>query len=467
METLWYRADYVDAKSGNTFEIRNPADDSLVASNIQVAGSEDIDEAVAAATAAFNGPWRSLTGAQRGDLLHKFADLLNDHLDQVSSLETGSMGIPISVSRMFASVAVSYFHYYAGYADKLEGGAFPADDGVYKIVPERATGGSCLYCLMEHNRTIFRVEDRPSISHRQYWCPIQVIFKASEKSPLGALTLGRLFIKASFPPSVINLVTGGGETDQLLASHQKIRKISFTGSVAVGRKVQEAATKSNLKRVTLELRGKSPAIIFDDAGLDKAMSALRWYVDRYCLGKNSKTLTSATAASRVYVHESVVSEFVVGLKANFEGANRTLGQSPLDPQTVLRPVADSIQFNRVLDFIKDGERTAQLVTGDARIYREEIFGPVVVIKTFRTEDEVIALANNTEYGLSACLYTENISRALRVASKIESGTVAVNSAFLPSPSTAFSGFKQSGNGGRESSKYALHDYLQRNTIHIK
>uniref|UniRef100_A0A8H7K8C1 aldehyde dehydrogenase (NAD(+)) n=1 Tax=Bionectria ochroleuca TaxID=29856 RepID=A0A8H7K8C1_BIOOC len=441
---LFINNEYVDAKSGNTFEIRNPADDRLVASDIQVAGPEDVDDAVVAAIAAFNGPWRSLTGAQLSDLLHKFADLLNDHLDQ-----------------LFASVAASYFHYYARYADKLEGGAFPADNGVYKIVQNEPLGVVASIASWKTTALYFGWKIAPALATGN-----TVIFKASEKSPLGALALGRLFVKAGFPLGVVNL---------------KIRKISFTGSVAVGRKAQEAATKSNLKRVTLELGGKSPAIIFDDAGLDKAVSAIS---QGFLLNSGQV----CAAASRVYVHESVVSEFVAGLKANFEGANRTLGQSPLDPQTVLGPVADSIQFNRVLDFIKDGERTAQLVTGgkqkgtrgffieptifldpssDARIYREEIFGPVVVIKTFRTEDEVIALAKNTEYGLSACLYTENISRALRVASKIESETVAVNSAFLPSPSTAFGGFKQSGNGGRESGKYALHGYLQTKTIHIK
>ncbi|CAG9990386.1 unnamed protein product [Clonostachys byssicola] len=353
---------YVNSKSGNTFKIRNPADDSLVASDIHVAGPKDVDDAVAAATAAFNGPWRTLTGAQRGELLHKFADLLDDHLGQVAGLETQSMGIPISISKLFASVAVSYFHYYAGYADKLEGDAFPADDGVYKIVQNEPLGVVASIASWNTIPLYFGWKIAPALATGN-----TVIFKASEKSPLGALALGRLFVKAGFPPGIVNLVTGGGETGHLLASHQKIRKISFTGLVTVGRKVQEAATKSNLKRVTLELGGKSPAIVFDDADLDQAVSAIS---QGFLLNSGQV----CAAASRVYVHKSVVSEFVATLKANFEGA---------------------------------------------------------------------------------------------MASQIESGTVAVNSAFLPSPSTAFGGFKQSGNGGRESGKYALRDYLQTKTIHIK
>ncbi|QGA18857.1 hypothetical protein EYB26_006542 [Talaromyces marneffei] len=474
---LFINNEYVDAKSGETLEIHNPTDCSLVASNIHVAGEADVDDAVAAAEKAFKeGPWSQFTGAQRAELLNRFADIFEKNIDEIIRLESLAMGIPVGGGKMFAQAIPAYFRYYAGYADKLEGDVYPPDEGVYKFVQYEPLG--VVACIAAWNTThlYYAWKIAPALAAGN-----TVIFKTSEKSPLGGLFVGKLFTEAGFPPGVVNFVTGGGATGHLLAVHPKIRMISFTGSINAGRKVQEAAAKSNLKKVSLELGGKSPAIVFEDADLKNAVPNL-------AQGFLFNSAQVCAAASRLYVHESISSKLITVLKESFESISQGLGSSPLDPNTFMGPVADSVQFETIMRYIAEGKQSATLITGgkqkgdkgyfieptifvnpspDSKVLKEEIFGPVLVIQTFKTEEEVLGLANDTEYGLSASIYTENISRALRVASKIESGTVGINSVFRPDKSTAFGGYKQSGNGTRESGKYGLHDFMQAKSIHIK
>ncbi|KUL81642.1 hypothetical protein ZTR_09382 [Talaromyces verruculosus] len=474
---LFINNEYVEAKSGQTLEIHNPTDGSLVASNIHVAGEADVDDAVVAATKAFKeGPWSQLNGAKRADLLNKFADLFEKNIDEIVHLESLAMGIPVGGAKMFASAIPAYFRYYAGYADKIEGDVYPPEDGSYNFVQYEPLG--VVACISAWNATYlyYAWKIAPALAAGN-----TVIFKTSEKSPLGGLFVGKLFAEAGFPPGVVNFVTGGGATGHLLAAHLKIRMISFTGSTNAGRKVQEAAAKSNLKKVSLELGGKSPAIVFEDADLQNAVPNLAH-------GFLFNSGQVCAAASRLYVHESISTKLTAILKESFEAISQGLGSSPLDPKTFIGPVADSVQFETIMRYIEEGKKSAKLITGgnqkgdkgyfieptifvdpspDSKVLREEIFGPVLVIQTFKTEEEVIELANDTEYGLSAAIYTDNISRALRVASKIESGSVGINSVFRPDKSTAFGGYKQSGNGTRESGKYGLHDFMQAKTIHIK
>lgn len=243
---------------------------------------------------------------------------------------------------------------------------------------------------------------------------VQFIFKASEKSPLGVLALGKFFAEAGFPPGVVQFVSGDWKTGALLSSHLQISKISITGSLAAGLKVQEQAATSNLKDVTLELGGKSPAIVFNDANIEKALGGCS-------AGFLFNSGQVCAAASRVYVQEEVAPKFIEALKIEFEKSNDALGDDPTKATTVLGPVADEQQLNRVLDFIQKGKETATLITGggrkgttgcfvqptifldpasDSPIYKDEIFGPVLVVKTFKSEEEVIKLANNTTYGLA-------------------------------------------------------------------
>lgn len=306
------------------------------------------------------------------------------------------------------------------------------------------------------------------------------ILKSSEKSPLGLAAYGELVKEAGFPPGVINIVAGGGAVGAMLASHMKIQKIAFTGSAPAGRAVQIAATRSNMKRCTLELGGKSPALIFDDADIENAVTHCSTSFLR-----NSGQICHAS--SRIFVHEGIASEFIKKLKVAYEDATTKMGD-PAEASTLFGPLADMKQFERVMGFLQEGKNEAGLEVvvggermGDkgafvkptillnpsltSRLYTDEIFGPVVTIKTFKDEEEALKLANGTRYGLGSTLYTSDIARALRVASKIEAGCVGINSAFAASPQTPFGGFKESGYG-KESGVEGLKAYLQPKSIHI-
>lgn len=289
-----------------------------------------------------------------------------------------------------------------------------------------------------------------------------IVSKVSEFNPLSSLLMGELAIKAGFPPGVLNVVVGAIETGSVLSHHMKIRKISFTGSVAVGRKVQLAATNSNLKRVSLELGGKSPLLVFQDADINKAVADAT---------TNLLTLNGqgCILATRVYVHASIVDNFVQRMRAQLEAHAKTLGKGPLDSGTVSAPLAHHGQLARVLNFLEVGKTEAELVTGggrfgskgcyveptifykpkqDAEIMRKEIFGPVLCISTFEDEQSVIAAANNTEYGLGAYVYTKDLDRALRVSSQLEAGTVAVNTTATMHQNFPYGGFKSKNSRGR-------------------
>lgn len=305
-----------------------------------------------------------------------------------------------------------------------------------------------------------------------------VIFKASEKSPLAVLLLAPLFKTAGFPDGVVNIISGAGPTGSLLAEHMRIRMISFTGSGVVGRKILEASAKSNLKRVCLELGGKSPAIVFADADLKKAIPIV---------GQAILTLTGQVCicASRVLVQEEVYEEVVAGLKTFLEGSRKLIGD-PMDSKSMVGPLVDEGQFERVMGLISSGKEDAELAVGgerigkegffvqptlflkpgkEARIWREEIFGPVMMVSTFKTEEEAIEMANDTEYGLYAAIYTRDVAKALRVAGKVEAGTVIVNKGFQLDTNTAFGGWKMSGLG-REGGEYGLKEFLQEKSIKI-
>lgn len=290
---------------------------------------------------------------------------------------------------------------------------------------------------------------------------------------------GELLNDAGFPPGVINVLTGGGSVGSLLAHHMQISKIAFTGSAPAGRAVMAAAAKSNLKKVSLELGGKSPALIFDDADLDNAVEH-----SSTSFLRNSGQI--CFAASRVLVQENIAPKFIEAIKTAFENAAQKMGDPSLE-DTAFGPLADKKQFERVMSFMNGArEEGVQVLTGGQRkgdkgtfvqptiflnpgltskVYTDEIFGPAISLRTFRDEDEAIELANNTTYGLGSTIYTSDVARALRVASKLEAGTVGINSAFSTSPQTPFGGFKQSGYG-RESGPEGLKEYLQPKTIHI-
>lgn len=305
-----------------------------------------------------------------------------------------------------------------------------------------------------------------------------LIVKPSEKTPLGSLALAPLFEQAGFPKGCIQVITGAGETGALLSSHMRIRKVSFTGSIPTGKKIQAAAAQSNLKRVTLELGGKSPAVIFDDCNLDNAIT---WTINAI-LARSGQVCVAAT---RVYVQKSISEKFIEKYVEKMKAAASDLGD-PQDPSVKMGPLVDAGQLERVKAMVMRGKEEAELVVGgvqhgetgcymeptvflnpkaDAEIYKKEIFGPVSVVKTFETEEEVLKLANDTEYGLMSGVFTRDISRALRMSAKLDSGVVGVNCISYMNMQAPFGGRKQSGQG-REFGEYALRAFTEPKTILI-
>ncbi|KAJ4509656.1 hypothetical protein HRR83_007029 [Exophiala dermatitidis] len=471
---LFINNEYVNSSSGETLTIYNPSDDTLVTDKVQVAGEADVDRAVAAAKAAFPA-WSAMPGLQRAAIMLKLADLLEANAEKLGKLETICMGQPITVATGFVKGPAAIWRYYAGFAGKIAGESYPPEgDGSYKIVAYEPLGVCAGIAAWNATHTLAAWKMAPALAAGNTF-----VFKSSEKSPLGAAAYGDLIKEAGFPPGVINVVTGAGPVGALLASHMEIAKIAFTGSAAGGRAVQIAAAKSNLKHVSLELGGKSPALIFDDADLE---NALLHNSENFL--RNSGQI--CFASSRVLVQEGIAPKFIEGIKTYFENAAKKMGDPSL-PETTFGPLADKKQFERVMQFLKDGkaEGVEVLTGGDrlgdkgafvqptvllnpdlkSRVYTDEIFGPVISVKTFKTEEEGIRLANDTSYGLGATIYTSDIPRALRVASKIESGAVGVNQAFKNTPQVPFGGVKQSGYG-RESGYEGLRGYLHTKTISI-
>ena len=414
-----------------------------------------------------------MASSQRQKIMLKLADLLDENSVALMKLESIAMGQPTALGGLLGTYLGAITRYYAGWCDKLPGEMQPEDgDGQYKLIRYEPLGVCSGIAAWNATLIFLCFKAMPAVCTGNTF-----VFKSSEKSPLGSLAFGELIKKAGFPPGVINIISGPGSTGALLASHMEIKKISYTGSIAAGRKVQVAATNSNLKRVTLELGGKSPSIIFSDADLENALlqSSQNFLI-------NSGQI--CVAATRIFVHEDIAEKFTEGLKARFEMFKGTMGD-PLAKETFLGPLADKAQTERVQAFFdqakKDGVEflTGGKISGnyidptimknpplDSSVWKQEIFGPALGIRTFKTEEEAVELANDTNYGLSACVYTSDLARALRVSAQIESGTVAINSSFLPGITVPFGGWKESGNGGREGGYAAVKSYLESKTITI-
>lgn len=470
---LFINNQFVDAKSSERLTLKNPFDNSMITSDIHCAEQADVDIAVTAARTAFEG-WAAITPQSRSALLLKFADLIDRDTERIAQLESIGGGLGYSyVKSIHVPFCTKTLRYYAGWCDKLEGESFPAENGYLRIIRHEPVGVCAAIVAFNGPTIMFAMKAAPALASGN--C---IIVKASEKSPLSLLHLAKLAQEAGFPPGVLNVVNGTGTTGAALASHMDIDKISFTGSIAVARKISALASGSNFKKVTLELGGKSPTIIFPDANLD--------IVIPWCVRSITDSSGQAcVASSRVYVHDDIKDEFLARMKNQFESIHTTYGD-PFDQSKRNGPLIDEAQHKRVLGYIESGKKEATLLTGgekmlegcfvqptifidaesDAKIYKEEIFGPVVVINSFNDEAEVIKKANDTQYGLSGAVFTQDINRALRVAAQIKSGTVGINCCGMIDPQVPFGGFKQSGTG-RELGKYALREYTEPKTINIK
>ncbi|KAF5346462.1 hypothetical protein D9756_010076 [Leucocoprinus leucothites] len=422
--------------------------------------NKDVDIAVSAAQKAFKTTWGlKVPGAERGKLLSKLVELLEKHQDELAALEALNVGKSYLTARAAdLGSTIKTFRYYAGWADKIHGktieGAivpwnFPLHMISWKIAPALACGNT-------------------------------VVLKPSEITPLSALLLIDLIDQAGFPPGVINVVSGYGNTvGAAIAAHPRIAKVAFTGSTLTGRRIMKASAESNLKAVTLELGGKSPTIIFDDANLEQA---IKWA----SMGIFFNMGQVCVAGSRIYVQEGIYDKFLPGFSQAAEYLTKSTG-NPFEPATRHGPQVSQVQFDRVMGYIESGkaegakihmggERHGELgyfikptIFVDAKpnmkIMQEEIFGPVCSIVKFKTEEEVTEWANDTSYGLSANILTENVSRAIRMANNLEAGSVFVNSAHDMDIGVPFGGYKQSGIG-REAGEYALETYTQVKAVHI-
>lgn len=461
---LIINGEYVKSKNSKKLTVRNPKNGELVADDVPLAGGQDVDEAVAAAERAFPA-WKATMPAQRRNMLNKFADLLEKHAKELAELTRITLGAPYGSFGAFeVSLCAETLRYNAGWTDKFAGEAYPQEDGFIKIVRNEPLGVTC--GIVPWNAPIGNVGFKAGPALATGNC---FILKPSEKTPFAALALLPLIKEAGFPSGVFQVLSGDGSTGALLASHMRVRKVSFTGSIPTGKKIQEMAAKSNLKRVTLELGGKSPAVVFDDCNLENAatwtFNAIAGHSGQVCF-----------AASRVYVQEGIYDRFIEKYKTLFAERAKAAGD-PDEESTIMGPLVDEAQFKRVTGFIDraNNQQSGTLLTGggrigdkgyfieptifadvktDSEIHNEEIFGPVAVVKSFESEEEVMKLANNTEFGLMAGVFTQDINKAMRIASEFESGMVGVNCISLMMTQAPFGGSKQSG-VGRESGVAAL------------
>jgi acyl-CoA reductase-like NAD-dependent aldehyde dehydrogenase len=469
---------WLPASSGNVFDVFNPGTGELLA-QAALAGPEDVDQAVAAARGAVErGPWASMTGAERGNLMWKLADLVEQHADELAEIETLDNGKPIRTARNGdVPMTVKHLRYFAGWAGKLEGSTIPVSHPNQFVYTLREPMG-VVGLIIPWNFPLLMCAWKlgPALA-----CGNAAILKPAEETPLSALRLGELATEAGFPPGVINVVTGPGEpTGAAMSAHMGIDKLSFTGSTEVGRKIMAAAAGSNLKRISLELGGKSPAVVFADADLDKAVKGATW-------AAFSTSGQECVAGSRLFVEKPIYEAMRDGLAAQ---ARRIRVGPGFTPKVHIGPMVSEKQLNTVLDYIGSGRTSgAEIVAGGERlggelaggyflqptvfahqddslkVVQEEIFGPVVAMTAFEDWDELVARANATRYGLAAGAWTQDVSKAHRFAQAVHAGTVWINSYGLFDAAAPFGGMRESG-FGREMGREALDLFSQTKTVWV-
>ncbi|KAL9540691.1 hypothetical protein MBANPS3_009539 [Mucor bainieri] len=459
-------------KGSDTLETINPATGKVIA-NVQAADKKDVDAAVQAATDAFHGPWSEMSPSERAALMFKLADLIDRDNEELSQIETLDNGKGITFSRLFdvKQIAIT-LRYFAGYADKVHGKVIDTQ-GALSYTRHEPIGVCAAVLPWNFPLMLLGWKLGPALATGN-----TIVVKTSEMTPLSALKVGQLAVEAGFPPGVINIITGyGAVTGDALSRHMKVSKIAFTGSTAVGRRIMQAAAESNLKKVTLELGGKSPNIIFDDADLDQAV---RWAHKGIFFNHGQ----CCCAGSRIYVQESIHDKFLEKFK---EYTSQTKLGNPHDDDTFQGPQVSQTQFDRIMGYIESGkEQGATCYMGgkrwgdegyfieptvftdvkeDMTIVREEIFGPVVTVSKFKDVDDVLKMALDTDYGLAAAVFTKDTARAIDVSNRLQAGTVWVNCYNELDYNTPFGGFRQSGIG-RENGEYALDNYIQVKTVKI-
>lgn len=475
-QRLFIGGEYVDATSGETFDTLDPATGETLA-RVQQASQADIDRAVRSARQG-QREWAAMTAMQRSRILRRAVDLLRARNDELAAIETRDTGKPIAETRAVDIVTgADVIEYYAGLATAIEGEQIPLRESSFVYTRREPLGVCAGIGAWNYPIQIACWKSAPALAAGN-----AMIFKPSEVTPLTASKLAEIYMEAGVPAGVFNVVQGDGRVGAMLAEHGGIEKISFTGGVETGKKVMARAGGSTLKEVTMELGGKSPLVVFDDANLERAadiaMSANFFSSGQVC-----------TNGTRVFVERGVIDTFEALI---LERVKRIRVGAPDDPSTNFGPLASAAQLEKVLGFIESGKREgARLVAGgarmtdgafargqyveptvfadcrdDMRIVREEIFGPVMSILAFDDEDEVIGRANDTDYGLAAGVVTENLSRAHRVIHRLEAGICWINTWGESPAEMPVGGYKQSGIG-RENGIATLNAYTRVKSVQVE
>ncbi len=458
-----------------TFDTINPATGEVL-TQIAEASAADVDRAVQAARKAFDdttGKWRKMSASDRGKLLWKLADLLEQHIDEFAELETLDNGKPIFESRYVdMPMIIDVFRYYAGWATKIHGDTVNTSDNAFTFTLREPVGVVGAIVAWNFPLLLTSWKLGPALA-----CGCTVVLKPAEQTPLTALRFGELALEAGFPAGVLNVVTGGPETGKALVAHPGVDKVAFTGSTSVGREIMRSSADT-LKRVTLELGGKSPNIVFADADLD---SAVKGALNGIFYGKGEV----CSAGSRLYVEKNVHDEFMEKLVAR---AKKLQPGDPLDPKTRLGAIVSEQQLSTVMTYIESGKsQGATLLSGgtratvgdgrgffieptvfggvkpDMKIAREEIFGPVLATLPFDDPDQVAAFANENPYGLAAGVWTKDVKKAHAMAKRLRAGTIWINTYGPMDAALPFGGFKQSG-FGRELGAEAIKAYTEVKTV---
>ena len=464
-----------ESSSGKTMDVVNPATEEVIA-QVASAGKDDVDAAVAAARAALNGPWGKMSARERGRLVSRLADRLLERVDEIARLETLHNGKPISESRNIEiPAAAECLEYFAGWADKVMGETIPVKGNYLAYTLREPIGVVAAIVPWNFPLLLAAWKVAPALA-----CGNTVVLKPASQTPLTALALGEIAVEVGLPPGVLNVITGpGSSVGQAIVEHPGVDKIAFTGDTATGKAIMKSAADT-LKRITLELGGKSPNIVLPDADME---AAIRGATVGIFYGKGEV----CAAGSRLLVDKSIKDEFMEKLAGR---AKKMTAGDPMDPKTRFGALASKKQLETVLRYVETAKKEgAELVAGGARadigtgkgyfvqptvfdkvtpemtIAREEIFGPVLATIEFADLDEAIARANDSQYGLAAAVWTRDIKKAHYVARKLQAGTVWVNTYNVYDTAAPFGGYKASG-FGREMSSHALEHYTQVKTVWV-